>query len=149
MWNNHTKTQYPKHEWDTKSQKKHAKELEMLIEELGLTTNAIFADEIIQKNNHTISKVKDTFVDTNAIVSIGKVFSLLRSIIIGKVASQRKPSVVEEVKNTRYGNKESSNVMGLSVFGVEKMKGWKLTTLKDGVPTQNFAISCPTEELSV
>ena len=149
MWNNLTKMQSEEPIRDTRSLKKHPEKLETLIEGLGLTTNATFVDEIIRRNNHTISKVKDISVDTNAIVSIGKVFSLLKNIIIGKVVSQKKPSVVEAVKNTKYGNEWYSSVMGINVFGVKGVKGWKLTTLKDGVHTQNFVMKLPTEELSV
>ena len=149
MWNNHTKTQYQKQKWDIKSQKKHARKLGMPIEELGLTTNAIFVDKTIQKNNHTISKVKDISVDTNAILTTVNKFYLLMSRMLGKVGLQKLPRLAEEERSIRSGNKKYSSVMGFSVYGVGGMKGWKLTTLKDGVPTQNCVISYPTEELSV
>lgn len=149
MWNNHTKTQYQEQIKDTEFQKKHAKKLEMLIEGFGLITNVIFVDKLIQKSNRTTSKVKDIFVDTNAILNIVRKFYLQMNIMLGRAGLLKLPRLAEEEKSIRNGNKKYSNAIDFFVYGVGATKDWKPTILKDGVSTQNCVTSYLMEELSV
>jgi len=135
--------------WLKEEQKNGKKRLEALIGEFGLSTNATIVVKTIVKNSLTSTVSNATSATINATDVIAKRLCLLMNKILGKAVSPKLLKEVEEVKNTRFGNRWYSNVMGMHVYGVEGMKGWKLTTLKGGVPTKNSVMSYPTDEHSV
>ena len=115
----------------------------------GLTLNATIAASRIAKRNHTSKEKVATSVAENVIQNIAKKSCLLMNKTHGKVVSRKLLKLAEETKNIRNGNVRFLNVMDINVFGVEEVKGWKLTTSRGGVQTQNFAMKPITAEHSV
>lgn len=142
MWNNHTKTQYPRQKWGTKSQGKLAKKLEMLIEELGLPISAITVGRIIQRNSLISTKANATSATILATANIAKRLCLLMNSQLGEVVLRGLLKLGEEIRDTKNGNEKCLQETE-SVCGVALQRYWKPTISSVGVHTLN----CDTKRL--
>ena len=149
MWIKNIKRQYQKLSKGIRFLKKLVGKSERQIKEFGLISNVIFVESSIMKSSPISTKSIATSADINATANIAKRLCLLMNNLLGEEASLALLKLAEETNNIKNGEKKYSSVMGINVFGVEEIKGWKLTTLKDGVNSQNFGILLKTEELSV
>lgn len=118
-------------------------------EEFGSIFSATFAENLIAKNNLTSTESNVTSAMVNAMLVTAKRLCPLMSNLLGKGVSLALLKLAEDVNVIKSGNEQYSRVMGFDVYGVEGMKGWKLTTSKNGAPTQNFVTSFPTDVHSV
>ncbi len=138
----------PKHLKVTQQQLKQGKRLEMLIEELGLSSNAIIAEKQTLKSNLTSTKANVTSATINATVVIVKRFCHLMNTMGGRVVLLNLLNVEGVAKDINSGNGKSS--IGIkSVYGVVLQKYLKLTISKGGALTRNCVINYPMVGLSV
>ena len=149
MWIRNIKRQYQKLLKGIKFLKRHVEKSEAQTEVFGLSINAIFVDDLIVKSNLISSESVATSAIKDATVNTARRLCLLMSNLLGGAVSLALLKLVEEASDIKSGNVKYSHVMGFDVYGVEKIKGWKLTTLKGGVSSRNSDIQLRMGELSV